>query len=137
MSELHNFNYGFGIVVEMSFDQAIERVTEALQSEGFGVLSDIDVAGTLKKKLGEEMPPYRILGACNPALAHQAIQHEPGIGVLLPCNVIVREDSQGKVTVEAMDPTAVMDLVDNPAVGKVGGEVRQRLERVLAAIPRG
>lgn len=134
MSELNNFNYGFGRVVEMSFEQAIERVTEALQSEGFGVLSDIDVAGTIKKKLGEEMPPYRILGACNPALAHQAIQHEPAIGVLLPCNVIVREGEDGTVTVEAMNPAAVMDLVDNPAVAEVGGEVRQRLERVLAAI---
>jgi uncharacterized protein (DUF302 family) len=87
--------YTFGKSTALSFEQAVERVTAALGKEGFGVLTEIDVAGTLKKKLGKEMPPYRVLGACNPQLAHHAIDAEPQIGALLPCNVVVRQDSQG------------------------------------------
>ena len=88
----------------------------------------------MKKKLGKEMPPYRILGACNPSLAHQAITNEPSIGLLLPCNVVVRQEESGVVHVEFMDPASVLSLVENPAVGELAGEVKSRLERVLAAL---
>ncbi len=129
-----NIKYGFGKTVSMDFEVAIDTVIHALQAEGFGVLTDIDVAATMKKKLNEEMPPYRILGACNPTLAHQAITNEPSVGLLLPCNVVVRQEENGIVHVEFMDPGAVLNLVDNPAVSKLAGEVKSRLERVLAAL---
>lgn len=129
-----NSKYGFGKTVPMAFERAIEVVTEALKTQGFGVLTDIDVQATLKKKLGEDMPPYRILGACNPPLAHQALTAEPSIGLLLPCNVVVRQEDNGTVHVEFMDPQAVFDLVDNPAVYALAAEVRERLDRVLAAL---
>jgi uncharacterized protein (DUF302 family) len=108
-------------------------VTQALAKEGFGVLSDIDVAGTLKKKLGLEVPPYRILGACNPQLAHRALEAEPQIGALLPCNVVVRQE-RGKTVVDIMDPLAVMQLVGKPEVETIATEVRSRLDRVLGAL---
>ena len=127
-------NYGFGKTVACAFDEAIQRVTAALQTEGFGILSDIDVAATLKKKLDADMPAYRILGACNPALAQRAIQAEPSIGLLLPCNVLVREVADGNVSVEFMDTDAVLQLVDKPAIAALASEVRQRLERVMAAV---
>ncbi len=126
--------YAFGKTVTMGFDQALARVTEELGKVGFGVLTEIDVQATLKKKLGTEMPPYRILGACNPQFAHQAMQAEPQIGALLPCNVVVRQDAKGAVQVEVMDPQAVLGLVGNPAVAPLAGEVRHRLEQVLAAL---
>jgi uncharacterized protein (DUF302 family) len=126
--------YGFGKTVEMSFDSAVERATRELQKEGFGILSDIDVAAALKKKLGKEMPPYRILGACNPPFAHQALEAEPSIGLLLPCNVVVRQEAEGKVHVEFMDPLAVLDLVDRAEVTLVANEIKQRLERVMKGI---
>ena len=127
-------NYGFGTTLPMDFEHAIDVVTEALKQEGFGVLTDIDVQSTLKQKLDEDMPPYRILGACNPPLAHQALAAEPSIGLLLPCNVVVRQDDDGTVHVEFMDPQAVLDLVDSPAVHTLATEVRERLDRVLAAL---
>jgi uncharacterized protein (DUF302 family) len=111
-----------------------EYVTAELAKEGFGVLTEIDVAATLKKKLGKDMRAYKILGACTPQFAHQALEAEPQIGALLPCNVVVREDSSGKVIVEITDPQAVMQLVDRPEVGKIAADVRTRLERVLAAL---
>lgn len=125
--------YVFGKSVSLGFDQAVARVTEELAKEGFGILTEIDVAATLKKKLGLDMPPYRILGACNPQFAHKAIEFEPQIGALLPCNVVVRE-AGGKTLVEIMDPQAVLQLVERPEIAKIAGEVRKRLERVLAAV---
>jgi len=126
--------FGFGKNVDMEFDAAIEKVTADLQTEGFGVLSDIDVAAKIKEKLGKDMPPYRILGACNPALAYQAIGAVPDIGLLLPCNVLVREDDEGKVSVSFMDPQSVLSLVDNPGVEPLAREVKAKLERVLEAV---
>lgn len=129
-----NTNFGFGKVVNLGIDEAINRVSEELEVEGFGVLSDIDVAGKMKAKLDKDMPPYRILGACNPSLAHQAVSAEPEIGLLLPCNVLVRQDEEGGVHVSFMDPQAVLSLVDNPGVEPLAGDVKSRLERVLAAL---
>ena len=126
--------YTFGKTVDMGFDRAVERATEALAAEGFGVLTDIDVAATLKKKLGETVPPYRILGACNPAFAHKALSAEPRIGALLPCNVVVREDASGVVHVEFMDPDAVLGLVGRPEIAPIAAQVRGKLQRALDAI---
>jgi uncharacterized protein (DUF302 family) len=126
--------YGFGKAVDLTFDAALERVTQELQKEGFGVLTEIDVTATLKKKLGHDMRPYRILGACNPSLTHRALSADPSIRLLLPCNVVVREDDMGKVQVEFMDPNAVLDLVNKPEISQLAAEVRKRLERVMRAI---
>ena len=126
--------FGFGKEVPLKFDAAIERVTAELQAEGFGVLSDIDVAAKMQEKLGKDMPPYRILGACNPALAYQAIAAVDDIGLLLPCNVLVREDDRGRVHVDLMDPESVLSLVDHPDIGSLAADVKSRLERVLAAV---
>lgn len=126
--------YGFGKTMACAFEDAITRVGAALATEGFGILSDIDVAGALKKKLEVDMPAYRILGACNPALAQRAIEAEPSIGLLLPCNVLVRQLAHGMVSVEFMDTDAVLKLVDKPEIAALATEVRQRLERVMAAV---
>jgi len=126
--------YAFGKTVGLSFEQATEAVTRALAKEGFGVLTEIDVAATLKKKLGIERPPYKILGACNPQFAARALEMEPQIGALLPCNVIVRQGEDGRTVVEFMDPNAVLGLVDRPEVAPIAAEVRARLERVLSAL---
>ena len=127
-------NFGFGKIVELGFEEAIEEVTQALAKEGFGILTVIDVQATLKAKLDKDMRPYRILGACNPALAHQAITAVPDIGLLLPCNVLVHEDDEGQVHVDFMDPGAVMGLVDDPRVIPLAAEVKQKLEVVLASL---
>ena len=126
--------YGFGKPVKLTFDAALARVTEELQKEGFGVLTEIDVQATLKKKLNADVPPYRILGACNPAFAHRALTAEPSIGLLLPCNVVVRQDAAGSVLVEFMDPNAVLELVGRPEIHQIAADVRARLQRVLAAL---
>jgi uncharacterized protein (DUF302 family) len=127
-------NFGFGKPVDLDFDKAIETVTEELGKEGFGVLTEIDVAATMKKKLDEDMPPYRILGACNPTLAHQAVTAVPEIGLLLPCNVLVRQDADGQVNVSFMDPESVLGMVDHPGVEPLAVQVKEKLQRVLAAL---
>jgi uncharacterized protein (DUF302 family) len=122
--------YGFSTKLSVPFDDAISKVTQALKGQGFGVLSDIDVQATLKARLGVEHRPYRILGACNPAFAHQALTVDPDIGLLLPCNVVVREDEDGSITVSFMDPNAVLELVERPEVSAIAAAVRNLLEQV-------
>lgn len=122
--------YGFNVTFSGSYEQAINRVTEELAKEGFGILTQIDVKATLKKKLDIDKRPYIILGACNPTLANKAIDAEPDIGLLLPCNVVIREEQDGSITVAFMDPQAVLQLVQHPDVHELAKEVKQKLERV-------
>lgn len=127
--------YGFTTTLTgLSFDQAIDKTTAALKAEGFGVLSDIDVQKAMKDKLGADMPPYRILGACNPPLAHQAVQAVPDIGLLLPCNVIVREEAPGRVVVGFLDPQIMVGLVGKPEVKLVADAAEQRLRRACLSL---
>ena len=126
--------YGFGKAVPLGFDAALAKVTQELAKEGFGILTEIDVAATLKKKLDKDLPPYRILGACNPPFAHQALTAEPSMGLLLPCNVVVRQDAAGAVHVEFLDPQPMFELVGKPEVAPLAAEVRARLLRVMDAL---
>jgi uncharacterized protein (DUF302 family) len=126
--------YHFSRTIDLPFDQAVARVTEALKREGFGVLTDIDVSATLKAKLGVAFRPYRILGACNPPLAHRALELEDKIGTMLPCNVIVQEHGAGNVEVSAVDPAASMQAIENPALAEVAEEVRGRLQKVIDSL---
>ena len=126
--------FTFSVASPDGFDATVDRVTEALRTEGFGVLTTIDVAATLKSKLGIDRSPYVILGACNPTFAHQALEAEPDIGALLPCNVVVREGDGGKVDVLFMDPAAVLGMAANPDVDRLGKEVGKKLHRVADAL---
>jgi len=127
-------SYYFSKFVDDSFDEAIERVTEHLSNEGFGVLTTIDVSATLKKKLDVDFQRYTILGACNPGFAHKALQAENKIGTMLPCNVIVQETADGKVEVSAVDPMASMMAVENEALGGIASEVRSKLQSVIEGL---
>jgi uncharacterized protein (DUF302 family) len=129
-----NTRYSFGKTTALPFDSALQRITSALAEVGFGVLTEIDVQATMKNKLDQDMPPYRILGACNPQFASRAIAAEPEIGALLPCNVVVRQEQGGAVRIEIMDPNAVLTLVDRPEVAALAADVRARLEQALAAV---
>lgn len=126
--------YGFSKTVSGTFDSVITQVTDALKTEGFGVLTEIDVKKTLKAKIDVDRRPYTILGACNPTLANQAINADPDIGLLLPCNVVVREEEDSSITVAFMDPQAVLALVDQPGVSELGMQVREKLQRVSALL---
>ncbi len=126
--------YGFKTSIEGGFDNVLAQVTEELKKEGFGILSDIDVQATLKAKLGVDSAPYRILGACNPPYAHRALEADPDLGLLLPCNVIVRDSNDGSVVVGFMDPEAVLDIVDNEQVTTIGKEIRAKLQKVRDAL---
>ncbi len=127
-------NYYIAKDARQPFDQVVAQVIERLKVEGFGVLTDIDVSATLKSKIGAELPRYRILGACNPKLAHEALKMEDKLGVLLPCNVIVRETADGRVEVASVDPVAAMERTGNPALARFAIEVRRRLANVLEGI---
>jgi uncharacterized protein (DUF302 family) len=124
-------SYYFSKILPTTFDQAILRVTEELQKDGFGILTEIDVTGTLKKKLGVDFRKYRILGACNPNFAYQALQKEAHIGTMLPCNVIVQETEDGRIEVAAVDPMVSMQGIENPELAQVAGEVQARLKGVI------
>ena len=123
--------YYFAKEIELNFEEAIVRVTEELKKEGFGVLTEIDVKATLKKKLDVDFRNYRILGACNPPFAHQALLAEPHIGLMLPCNVVVQEGENGKTLVSAINPTASMQAVNNPSLGEVAEQVQSKLQKVI------
>lgn len=128
-------SYGFGTPVALPYRQTVERVREALQTEGFGVLTEIDVQQTLRSKLGIETAPYLILGACNPPLAHQALSIEPQIGLLLPCNVTIRVADDGTTRVDIADPEVLLGIAHNVALLPFAAEARARLQRVLATLP--
>ncbi len=127
-------SYYISETLSATFDEAVTRVTEALKTEGFGILTVIDVSETLKKKIGVDYPAYRILGACNPALAHEALQLENKVGTMLSCNVVVRDAGSGKIEVAAVDPVASMQAIDNPALKQAASIVRAKLEKVIAGL---
>jgi uncharacterized protein (DUF302 family) len=126
--------HGFGKTVPMDFEHAIDVVTEALKTEGFIVVTDIDVQETMKKKFGEDIQPYRILCVCNPSFVYQAYTAKPSIGHLQPCNVVIRKEVSGTVNVEFMDPATVLNLVDILALPELATDVRESLDRVLASL---
>ena len=125
---------GFNIELDMSYEEALEQVTAALKTEGFGVLTEIDVKATLKKKIDVDFRPYKILGACNPPLAHRALTAAPEVGLLLPCNVTVTQADNGRIEVAIIDPNMMLSVVANPALDPIAQDARERLERVAAAL---
>ncbi len=127
-------SYYYNKTVSGEFNQVVEKVTEELKKEGFGVLTEIDFSGTIKKKLDKDMPAYKILGACNPNFAYQAYQAEDKIGTMLPCNVIVQDAGNGSIEVSAVNPVASMMGIENDNLGDIAGEVKARLERVVDAL---
>jgi uncharacterized protein (DUF302 family) len=127
-------DFGIRRTLDLGFDEALARVPEALKAEGFGVLTEIDVQATLKKKLDVDFRRYRILGACNPPFAHRALQHSLDIGMLMPCNVIVYETDEGKTVVSAVDPMQTMAAQGDPAVRPLAAEVQQKLRRAIEAL---
>ncbi|MFA5957035.1 DUF302 domain-containing protein [Hyphomicrobium sp.] len=127
-------SYYFNKTLPLAFDAAVAKVIAKLKDEGFGIITDVDVTTTLKAKLGVEFRPYRILGACNPALAHQALELEDKVGTMLPCNVIVQQLSPGVVEVAAIDPVASMAKIDNPLLLEKAGIVRGKLEKVIVSL---
>ncbi len=127
-------SYYFSKTVDLPFDQAIVRVIDELKKEGFGVLTEIDVQATLKKKLGVDFRNYRILGACNPPFAYQALQAEPEIGLMLPCNVVVQDGEDGQTVVSAIDPLASMQAVENDSLGEVARQVKAKLQKVIGSV---
>jgi uncharacterized protein (DUF302 family) len=128
-----NTSYGFGTSLQVPYEEAIPRVKEVLKAEGFGVLTEIDVRQTLREKLGVEMEPFIILGACNPQLAHRALEQEPDIGLLLPCNLVVRAEKEGS-RVEVADPKAMLGIVGNEQLNSIAEEAKQRLQRAVASL---
>lgn len=126
--------YSFGKTVPYSFSEAIERVKDEYEKEGFGILTKIDVSETLQNKINQQIPPYLILGACNPKLAHHALEVEPSIGLLLPCNVVIREEADQTVYIEFIDPEEVLKLVNKPQISEIAKEVKERLKRVKEAL---
>lgn len=127
-------SYYLAKTVSMPFDEAVARTTEALKQEGFGIINEVDIRDTLKQKIGVDFRPYRILGACNPALAHEALQIEDKVGTMLPCNVIVQEFAPGRVEVAAVDPVASMQAIDNPTLAEKARTVRSKLESAVSRI---
>ncbi len=127
-------SYYLSKMLSVPFDEAVTRATDALKLEGFGILTDIDVSATLKTKIGVDYPAYRILGACNPALAHEALMFENKVGTMLPCNVVVRDAGHGQIEVAAIDPVASMQAIDNAALKQAAGQVRAKLEKVISGL---
>jgi uncharacterized protein (DUF302 family) len=127
-------SYYLGKILPITFDQAVIRTIDSLKKQGFGILTDIDVSDTLKKKIGVDLPSYRILGACNPALAYEALKLENKVGTMLPCNIVVRDAGNGQTEVAAIDPVASMQAIDNPELKRAAGQVRTKLARVISEL---
>lgn len=127
-------SYYLGRVLSLSFDPAVARAIDVLKAEGFGIITDIDIRETLKKKIGVDFPSYRILGACNPALAYEALKLENKVGTMLPCNVVIRDAGNGQTEVAAIDPVASMQAIDNPELKRAAEQVRAKLEKVIAQL---
>ena len=130
-------SYYIAATVPLGFEEAISRTEAALAENGFGIISRIDIRETLKNKIGVDFRPYTILGACNPKLAHQALELEDKVGTMLPCNVVVQQTADGRVEVAAIDPVASMQAIENPALLNAAAEVRERLAKVIEALPKG